>query len=159
MIWRILDKWYKIICFLTWFLAGTMSLLIGFQILNRFLIQTPAPWTEEFCRYNFVWLTIIASAKAIHDKEQLAVDIMPYLLANKPRIKNTMRLIAELLLLFFLGVMFKQTVAFCQKSVGTSCLTIRFPVLYVYLVLPVGFMSMFLFEVKNMVETLRKLTK
>ena len=56
MAWCILEKWYKVINFLTWVLMGSMCLLIGFQIINRFALHLPAPWSEEFCRYNFVRL-------------------------------------------------------------------------------------------------------
>lgn len=46
MAWCILEKWYKVINFLTWVLMGSMCLLIGFQIINRFALHLPAPWSE-----------------------------------------------------------------------------------------------------------------
>ncbi|WP_392438385.1 TRAP transporter small permease [Cloacibacillus evryensis] len=159
MVLCVLEKWYKVISFLTWILMGSMCLLIGFQILNRFAFHIPAAWTEEFCRYNFVWLTMVASAKAMHDRQQLAVDIMPYLLAHKPMLKNSIKLFAQILALFFLAIIFKQTVLFCLNSIGTSCLTVRVPILYVYIILPIGFLSMFLFELNNSVETLKNFSK
>ncbi|MDO5115628.1 MAG: TRAP transporter small permease subunit [Synergistaceae bacterium] len=155
MVWRVLEKWYKVISLLTWLLMGSMCLLIGFQILNRFLFHVPAAWTEEFCRYNFVWLTMVASSKAMHDRQQLAVDIMPYLLASKPMLKNIIKLFAQILALFFLAVIFKQTVLFCLNSIGTSCLTVRIPILYVYIILPIGFLSMFLFELEHTANTMK----
>lgn len=157
--WSLLEKWYKVISFLTWVLMASMCLLIGFQIINRFMLHIPAPFSEEFCRYNFVWLTMVASAKAMHDRQHLAVDIMPYLLAHKPKLSNSIKLFAQCLALFFLAILFKQTVAFCINSIGTSCLTIRFPILYVYIILPIGFLSMFLFELKNTVDTLKSFSK
>ncbi|MDO4560139.1 MAG: TRAP transporter small permease subunit [bacterium] len=159
MAWCVLEKWYKVISFLTWVLMGSMCLLIGFQILNRFAFHIPAAWSEEFCRYNFVWLTMVASAKAMHDRQQLAVDIMPYLLEHRPRLKNSVKLFAQILALFFLAVIFKQTIFFCLNSIGTACLTVRMPILYVYIILPIGFLSMLLFELKNAVETLKTFCK
>lgn len=157
MIRNIIEKWYGVICFLTWFLCGTMCLLLGFQILNRFILHVPAAWSEEFCRYNFVWLTIIASAKAQHDRQQLAVDIMPYLLEHKPIVKNGVRLFAQVLALFFLGVIVVQTIGFCMNSLGTTCLTVRVPIIYIYAILPVGFFTMFIFELKNLVDNVIEL--
>ncbi|WP_455760146.1 TRAP transporter small permease [Cloacibacillus evryensis] len=116
MVLCVLEKWYKVIRFLTWILMGSMCLLIGFQILNRFAFHIPAAWTEEFCRYNFVWLTMVASAKAMHDRQQLAVDIMPYLLAHKPMLKNSIKLFAQILALFFLAIIFKQTSTLLSKQ-------------------------------------------
>ena len=159
MAWCILEKWYKVINCLTWVLMGSMCLLIGFQIINRFALHLPAPWSEEFCRYNFVWLTMVASAKATHDRQHLAVDIMPYLLERRPLLKNSVKLFAQILALFFFAVIFKQTVFFCLNSIGTSCLTVRMPILYVYIILPVGFLSMFLFELKNTSVTIKNLSK
>ncbi len=159
MAWCILEKWYKVINFLTWVLMGSMCLLIGFQIINRFALHLPAPWSEEFCRYNFVWLTMVASAKATHDRQHLAVDIMPYLLERRPLLKNSVKLFAQILALFFFAVIFKQTVFFCLNSFGTSCLTARMPILYVYIILPVGFLSMFLFELRNTSVTIKNLSK
>ena len=95
----------------------------------------------------------------MHDRQQLAVDIMPYLLAHKPMLKNSIKLFAQILALFFLAIIFKQTVLFCLNSIGTSCLTVRVPILYVYIILPIGFLSMFLFELNNSVETLKNFSK
>lgn len=84
---------------------------------------------------------------------------MPYLLERKPLLKNSVKLFAQVLALFFFAVIFKQTVFFCLNSIGTSCLTVRMPILYVYIILPVGFLSMFLFELKNTSVTIKNLSK
>lgn len=153
MIRSIVEKWYGVICTLTWILCASMCLLLGFQILNRFIFKISAAWSEEFCRYNFVWLTLVASAKAQHDRQQLAVDIMPYLLEKKPLLNNSLKILAQLLALAFLGVMFVQSVFFCIRSIGITCLTVRIPVIYVYIILPIGLLSMFIFELVNMIDT------
>ncbi|MCF0247118.1 MAG: TRAP transporter small permease [Synergistes sp.] len=155
MVGYVIEKWYKVICFFTWVLMGSLCLLIGFQILNRFAFHVPAAWSEEFCRYNFVWLTMTAAAKAMHDRQHLSVDIMPHLFKHRPRLKNSIKLFARVLALFFLAVIFKQTVSFCLKSIGASCYTVRIPILYIYIILPIGFLSMFIFELKNTAETLK----
>ena len=155
MILNLLHKWYKIIDFLTWVLAASLCLLVGFQILNRFILHLSAPWSEEFCRYNFVWLTMIASSKAMYDRQHIAVDIVPYLLEHKPLLRYALKLVSQVLVLFFMGTLFIQTVRFCINSIGTNCVTVRMPIIYVYIILPVGFLSMFLFELKNTVADLR----
>jgi TRAP-type C4-dicarboxylate transport system permease small subunit len=95
---------------------------------------------------------MIASARAMHDRSHISVEILPIIFAKKERISKTVSLITLLLVNFFLAVMVVQTVRFCINSIGTNCTTVRIPILYVYLILPVGFSLMLWFEIKNLVE-------
>jgi len=46
------------------------------QVFTRFVLQSPLPWTEEFCRYVFVWLSAIGTSIGIRwGSHFVAVDL------------------------------------------------------------------------------------
>ena len=41
----------------------TEVIIVGFaQVVCRFILRTPLPWSEELLRFSFIWLTYTASS-------------------------------------------------------------------------------------------------
>ena len=146
-------KLYQVTDFLTWVLGVTMCLLVGFQILNRFMLHISAPWSEEFCRYNFIWLAIVGSAKATHDCEHLSMDLLTILIKSES-IKKFFNLIVNIVILFFFAIMTYQSAVFTWSNAARNAITINIPMICVYIILPLGFGAMFLFELQHALRNL-----
>ena len=56
---------------------------ISLQILTRFIIKIPMPWTEEYARYMFVWLAMFGSVKAVRERSHIFVDILEVVIKGK----------------------------------------------------------------------------
>ena len=151
-------KLYSIVDVAAWILAAALCLLVGFQVLNRFILHIPAPWTEEFSRYAFVWLVMIGSAKATYNRQHLKIEILA-LMVRQERAKIFINLLANACVLFFFGVLAYQSVFFCLSGFNRTAISFRLPMFYVYIVFPLAFALMFLFDLQNFLDDIKKLFK
>ncbi|MFW6054812.1 MAG: TRAP transporter small permease, partial [Thermodesulfobacteriota bacterium] len=63
----------------TWglIIAGTaMSLAIFLQIIFRFVIYVPFPWSEEFARYLMVWMGMLGSTVALRHGRHIGISVI-----------------------------------------------------------------------------------
>ena len=77
-----LGKW--IIGFLDGFsllLFVLLLLLAVTQVIFRYLLMIPLPWTEELARFTLVWVTFLGAASVTRRKLHIAVD---YFIAKLP---------------------------------------------------------------------------
>ena len=61
-------------------LVALMLALVGsvlWQVLSRYLLGTPAFWTEELARFSLVWVGLLGAAYATAHGQHLALDIVP----------------------------------------------------------------------------------
>jgi TRAP-type C4-dicarboxylate transport system permease small subunit len=94
-------------------------IVIGFmQIVFRFVFRAPLSWSEELLRYSFVWITYLASSMGImagtHANVAVLRDAIP------PKAQNVVKLLNELLTLFFCGVVFYISLAVLQNQISNS---------------------------------------
>ena len=99
---------------------GFISIEVFAQIIFR-LFGVPLAFTEESARYILVFLTFIASSRAVKEDRHLSVGILPLLLPNKG--KNVLKIIGYTLcclfcifILYYGIISIKQIAVFNQKS-------------------------------------------
>ena len=46
------------------------------QIMTRYVFDSPAGWTLEFCTLAYVWIVFFASAFVVQDREHIAFDLL-----------------------------------------------------------------------------------
>ena len=51
-----------------------------FQIVRRYVFNNSLTWSEEFCRYCYIWMMFVAFSYSIHLKADLRVDAVVSLL-------------------------------------------------------------------------------
>jgi len=57
-----------------------LSILLFFQILNRYIFHTSFVWLEEVCRISFVWLIYFAVAITAKENRHIRVNIINLLM-------------------------------------------------------------------------------
>ena len=63
------------------FLFVLLLLLAVTQVIFRYLLMIPLPWTEELARFTLVWVTFLGAASVTRRKLHIAVD---YFIAKLP---------------------------------------------------------------------------
>ena len=84
---------------LTMILSITLVGVVFFQVINRFILHIPAPWTEEIDRYVFVWVSFVGAAKALRDNAHVGTQVLISKLSR--RIGIIVAITAEALSLYF----------------------------------------------------------
>ena len=123
----------------------TEVIIVGFaQVVCRFILRTPLPWSEELLRFSFIWLTYTASSMGIMAGTHANVTVLTDRLSVKSQ--KVLQVFIDLLTAFFCAVVFYFSITIIQTQIATNQISpaMRIPMYFVYLVLPVGmFISVF----------------
>ena len=141
-----------------WFsiaLVIVMVLLVLWQVIARYLLNSPSSFSEALIRYLFVWLVLITSTYAFGSREHMYISALNDRLRGK--IRTVVNILIEVLTILF---------AACVMVFGGSIITrmqmvsldssLHIPMGVVYAVIPVcGVITVF-YCICNILEELEK---
>ncbi len=76
-----------------------MTIIIGLQVVMRYIFQSSITWSEELSRYLCIWLVFIGSSFAVRKGRHICVDALHDALPPKPAL--CVAIIADVLFLIF----------------------------------------------------------
>jgi len=118
--------------------TGVMTLLVGYAVLVRYLLNRPIGWSEEISIYFMIWAVFLGAAYTLKEDAHIGVDI---LMAKLPdRAKKPFFVFHGLMGILFLSIVFYKgigMVAFSLKLDSRS-IAIDFPLFIPQLAVPVG---------------------
>ena len=121
-------------------LGGILMVVIflcaTFQVLNRFVLHFSVPWTEELCRYAFIWVAFLGVANGVKRGTHLNVDLIDSVLPKKVKAVLDVVLYAAFLLL--MAYMLKISIDYLMRVAryGTVSVGLKIPMWIVYSILP-----------------------
>src|SRR5262245_30591636 len=65
--WRLLET-------VAGLLIGIITLLVSYQVFARYVLNDTPPWSEELCRYLFIWVSFLGACVALRRTTHLGVD-------------------------------------------------------------------------------------
>lgn len=71
------EKLDKLLAGLLVVLFSVLLLSVLWQVASRYLLGSPATFTEEVARFSFIWLALLGSAYVAGRREHLAIDLLP----------------------------------------------------------------------------------
>jgi TRAP-type C4-dicarboxylate transport system permease small subunit len=120
-------------------LMGLMVVNVTWQVISRYVFQSPSSFTDELSRYMLVWLGMLGAAYVAGQDQHLAIDILPERLSGlkKIRLKIFINLIV---LLFALAVMVLGgfNLVYITFILQQKSATLQLPLAYVYTIIPVS---------------------
>jgi tripartite ATP-independent transporter DctM subunit len=132
--------------FFDWFAAlavVVMTLLVFFQVANRYIIGWVVPWTEEVSRILFIWITFVGAYIALKMHSHIAVSSF----FNRFTPKNQERISSVLIFLvfYFVGYLFWLSLKVIPATFGVTTPVLEISYLYIHLSFPIFIGLMFLF--------------
>ena len=85
-----------------WILAAlmlVMTVLIGWQVIARFIVGESLTFSEEVSRFVMVWMVLLGAAYAAKNGRLMKVDIVEHMLSG--RAKSTVIMVAGVLSIVF----------------------------------------------------------
>ncbi len=141
----LLDKAGCVLCIIS---IGIMSAVTAANIFTRNVLNFSIVWAVEVARYLFVWATIIGGALVLNRNGLAAttifVDRMPL------RLQNALKLIVELIIIFFSAYCFVYGIKMCLSVKGQMMAGIPISKTWAYLALPVGFFLCIMFSLRKL---------
>ena len=138
-------------------LLSAMTLLVLYQVFTRYVLNSPAAFTEELVRYFLIWTGFIGAAYAFFTRQHLCLVLVRDSL-NPAGQRILMTLVDLLILLFALFVItiggFK--LALSAEKVYSALLGI--PRSLVYAMAPVSGLFMIAAQIINLYEDITGIT-
>lgn len=131
------------------------TLLVAAQVVTRFILKVPLPWSEEIARYMFLWLTWVGASYATKERKHVRIDIIYEKLPEKG--KKICTAISTVIWIVFLAVMVYLSVRLTASvaSGGQIAVGSGIPMWIPYASIPVG-MGLMLFRLlQNTVHDLK----
>lgn len=122
-------------------MLSLLVLLLGMEVISRFVFSRSFSWMEELCRYLFVWSSYLGVAIAVKRKEQLRVLMLMNLLEKRfPRLVKVCYVISELSFAGFCAAIFYFSLGLMEnmsrfKQVSAS---LEIDVRYAYMIIPIS---------------------
>ena len=117
-----------------------MFVVICCQVLFRYVLHQPSPWTEELARYIFIWVSMVGAAYGVNTQAHFGFDLLVKKMS--PRMQRVGHYCIQLcmgLLVFVLVVYGFRMVEIVSFQVTPA---LQLPMRYVYYSLPVSGMLM-----------------
>lgn len=113
-----------------------MVSVVAWQVFTRYVLASPAGWTEEIARYTFTWEIFLGAALAFGRGSHITVEA--FLLAVGPRVRRAAAVLAGLLSLSLLVPLVYFGIAMVELTSNTYATASRLNIGVVYAALPVG---------------------
>lgn len=135
-------------------LLGVLTASVFLQVLVRFVLKYPLPWTEEVSRLSFVYSIFVGATIAVREKTHINVDVV--LVALPARIARAMKLLGTALVAVFLCFVIWQGVVFIRATGIQMTPVLQIPFRHLYLVIPVSGALMLLYLILGAVDEFRR---
>ncbi len=148
----------KITDFFTIVSMFSLTIMVSFQVLNRFILHWPAAWTEEMARYNFVWVSLLGAVSALHYKRHLSVDILFETLKSE-KLKKKLTVIGLLFILLFSLILTWTGWQYTKANINVNCEFGAFPLGIIYAIMPISGILLTVVSLRQIVEELGNLPR
>jgi len=120
-------------------LMATMVLDVTWQVVTRFILKNPSPFTEELAGFLLIWVGILGASYAFYTKAHLGIDVLTYKLIGLKKL--VVEILINLIVVSFaffvmvIGGMRLMNLTFKLNQISPA---LGIEMGYVYLVIPIS---------------------
>lgn len=119
------------------------------QVIFRYMLHIPSPWTEEFARVGMAYMTFLMAAYGIRMKEHPSVD---FIVVKFPlRLKKALAFVMEFLIILTAVYFLIYGWQYVCRTVNDLSTTYHYPKAVWYIPIPVSSVVMLIYSVRNLV--------
>ena len=147
----------SVIRMVRWALVGIFSLMIAVtfaQVIFRYVLRSPLPWSEELARYCFVWIVFLGATLGLERGAHIGVDILTILLPG--RVQRWLAAVNEVLILAFVLLIILASVSVVDANRLQFSPALGLQMAKVYLAIPLGMAVMAVLLLGKLVEAFRR---
>jgi len=117
-------------------LGGAMFVVVLAQVVFRYVLSHPLPWSEELARYLMVWVACLAASEAYARGNHVGISLIVN--AVRPRLRKIMILIIHLAVCVLMGVVVYQGFVLSLMVGDQRSPAMELPMTWPYMAVPVG---------------------
>jgi len=149
-VYKVLDGLDTAIRALIFVLIAVMVFSTGLQVLGRYVLVVPFPWTEELSRRMMTWLLFSASAIGYRRGGMVGVDIVTRNLSEAT--KKKLDIIIFGMIAFFGVFMMVQGYDFATRMVRQLSAALGISMFYVYIIIPFSGFLFLVFSIELIIK-------
>jgi len=130
-----------------------MATIIFAQVISRYVVGKPFTWSEELGRYIFVWMSFLGMAVAVKEGSHVALDVILQKLSGYK--KKILITINNVMVLLFGVIVTYSGIRLFYIGIGQSSPTLRIPMQYIYLVIPISGILLIYFVINDFVAQIK----
>jgi C4-dicarboxylate transporter DctQ subunit len=153
---KALDRVCTFLAVLSGVIVVFVTFSIGYSILSRATGLPSAIWVVQFNEYALLWMTFLGTAWLLGRKKHISVHIILQRLSEKN--KKRVAVIHALMGMVLCGLFCWFTTFTTIEKIGRNVIDVQavdVPIGYVLIVIPLGFLLLFLQFIRNLVEAVR----
>ena len=131
-------------------ILGIMVLNVTWQVVSRYVFQSPSSFTDELSRYMLIWLGMLGAAYVAGKEEHLAIDILPQKLTGRAKLR--LQVFIHLVVIgFVLPVMVLGggNLVFITFVLEQKSATLQVPLAYIYSIIPLSGLLILYYQLSN----------
>jgi TRAP-type C4-dicarboxylate transport system permease small subunit len=151
----------RLIGYLEKILAFLMALLVidvMWQVITRFLMNSPSSFTDELARFLLIWLGLLGAALVSGHKMHLAIDLVSGRLGNVDS-QNRLAIFIEAVVIFTAGSIMiygGSVLVYTIWSLGQTSTALQIPLSVVYSIIPLSGILITYFALEDILTRTRK---
>jgi TRAP-type C4-dicarboxylate transport system permease small subunit len=122
--------------------SGVMFVVVLAQVVFRYILAHPLPWSEELARYLMVWVACLAASEAYVKGYHVGVNLI--INALRPSLRKVMTLIIHLAVCVLMAVVVYQGFILSYMQAAQQSPALELPMTWPYLAVPVGAVLIFI---------------
>jgi TRAP-type C4-dicarboxylate transport system permease small subunit len=131
-----------------------MVVLTLLQVISRYALQSPYPWTEELARINLIYLTFFGSIVAFQRREHLKIEILAHALPQGAR--KWLRVGVDVASMLVLGVVVWQGAPLLYKFWPMLSAALNWPTTVFYFPVVFSCLAMLIYTAQDVVAAVRQ---
>lgn len=136
---------------------GAICLIAVLLQISARVTKVSLPWTEEVCRYSFIWITFIGMSFAIKHKINISFELISGRLHGKAR--TIYNIVVDLLEIVMFVIVFWLSIQFVESSAGRLAPALNISKNIVNISAPIGIALCIFRLVQDILENCRALKK
>lgn len=141
------------VCVISLFIS--VSIVIFSHVIARYLFRSPFYFTEELCKYCFIWMVMICAAigirKGSHTQVTYFTSFLPY------RILLLLDILRNIAILVFLGFLIYYGIFLAMKTIGVRTAALGLPWGIIYFSAPTSAVFMVIHTIKLILQDIHML--
>lgn len=140
---RVLDRLERVVTAVTAGILGLLTLVVGWEVFARYVLQSGQFWAEEFCLVAMMWAALLGAAACIWTDSHVRVT---FTLSFFPaKFRRWILALMDVIILWFAFIFFKESLFLIQRTMGGQMSALKIPIGATYFVLPLAALLMVLF--------------
>jgi TRAP-type C4-dicarboxylate transport system permease small subunit len=156
MVLRQVSDWLqqveRLLSAVTAVILGLLALLVGWQVVARYVFSTGIFWAEELSLLAMMWGTMLGAAGCIWTDSHVRLNILIDRLPAGAR--AWMLTVMDGIIVWFAFWIVKEGILLAQRTMGGQMSALHIPIGITYVILPVAAVLMIIFTVVKALDRL-----